>query len=89
VVMYLRRVRDVGRSFSASAPALTHVCTVGDYDTKPRCRLGDGAHCPSTARHAAFNDHIFPKFRTSKIFDWVNWQSPVTSQSDRTHFVLA
>jgi hypothetical protein len=21
---------------------------------------GDGAHCPSTARHAAFNDHIFP-----------------------------
>ena len=31
---------------------------------------GDGAHsCPSTARHAMLlNDHIFPKFRTSKMW---------------------
>jgi hypothetical protein len=68
--MYLRHV--VGRSFAAGAPALMNVCTVGACGTKPRrgppeaqpvagvwrLALGDGAHCPSTARHAAFNDQI-------------------------------
>jgi hypothetical protein len=71
--MYLRRARIVGRSFAAGAPPLTHVCTVGACGTKPRRgplaalpgagvwrrAWGDGAHCPSTARHAAFNYQKF------------------------------
>jgi len=39
---------------------------------------GDGVHCPSTARHAAFNDLVFPKFRTSKNCDGVSWPHAVT-----------
>ena len=63
--MYLRRARVVGRGSTAGA--------WGDDGKKPRRgplvalpgegvwrhAWGDGAHCPSTARHATFNDQIF------------------------------
>jgi hypothetical protein len=61
---YLRRARDVGRSFAAGASVLTHVCTVGACGTKLRRGppealpgagvwrhpWGDGAHCRSAAQ---------------------------------------
>jgi hypothetical protein len=64
--MNLRRVREVGRSFAAGAPPLTHVCTKSACGKKTRRgppaalpgagvwrrAWGDGARCPSTACHA-------------------------------------
>jgi hypothetical protein len=80
--MYLRRVLVVGRSFAAGAPPLTHVCTAGACGKKTRRgppaalaragvwrhARGDDANCSSTARHAAFNDHITAGSLSSILF---------------------
>jgi hypothetical protein len=74
--MYLRRARVVGRGSTAGA--------WGDDGKKPRRgplvalpgegvwrhAWGDGAHCPSTARHAAFN---YQKNTRPKLgyLDWI------------------
>jgi len=50
---------------------------------------GDGVHCPTTARHAAFNDNMFPKIRTSKTCDGISWHAPVTQSTDIPYFILA
>ena len=43
--IYPRRVRVAGLSFSAVAPALTHVCTAGDYGENSAWASGGPARC--------------------------------------------
>jgi|AntAceMinimDraft_5_1070358.scaffolds.fasta_scaffold236472_1 hypothetical protein len=69
--MSLREVRVAGRSFTAGAPALTHVYTAGDYGTKHRRgppvallgagvwrhAWGDDPRCPGTGLWRALPQH--------------------------------